>query len=160
MTTRVDDALVALRRIQRKTEISAKELARTAGLNASQLLVMQFLKDRGEASAGDVAAALHLKHATLTSLADRLVERGYLGRRRCSEDRRRVWLSLLKPGDLALAAAPDLLQQRFAARFNGLEPWRQSMLIAALEQTAALLDADELDAAPVLDVGDLTAQPD
>ena len=38
-------------------------------------------------------------------------------------------------------------------RFAALEDWEQSLLIAGLERTASLLDAEGLEATPVLDVG-------
>ena len=52
MTDRSEDALIALRQIQRRTEQASKRLASTAGLTPSQLLVMQILSERGEISAG------------------------------------------------------------------------------------------------------------
>ena len=57
----------------------------------------------------------------------------------------------------ALSTAPNILQQRFEARFSKLADWEQAFLIAGLERTAAMLDAEEIDAAPVLDVGSLTS---
>ena len=43
MSKRSEDALIALRRIQRVTELASKRLARTAGLNPSQLSVLRIL---------------------------------------------------------------------------------------------------------------------
>lgn len=153
---RSEDALIALRQIQRRTELASKRLASQAGLTPSQLLVMQILKERGETSAGDISQMTQLKHATITSLVDKLEARGMLSRRRCDEDRRKVWLALLHPGATAISDAPDLLQQTFTANFNKLPDWHQSMLVSALENVAVLLDAEDLDAAPILDVGDLS----
>ena len=159
MSQRSEDALVALRQIQRKTELAAKRLAQTAGLTPSQLVVLQILKEKGEVSAGDVAKQTQLKHATITSLIDKLERRGFVSRRRCDTDRRRVWLDLLPAGDAALIQAPDLLQETFARRFDGLPDWHQSMLVSSLERVAALLDAEDIEAAPVLDIGALDEKP-
>lgn len=159
MSHRSEEALIALRQIQRRTEQVSKKLASLAGLTPSQLLVMQILKERGETSAGDVSNLTQLKHATITSLVDKLVARDLLARRRCDEDRRRVWLTLLPAGEKAITSAPDLLQETFQARFENLPDWHQSMLVSALERVAALLDAEDLDAAPVLDVGALDEKP-
>ena len=159
MSNRSEDALIALRQIQRKTEQASKRLASMAGLTPSQLLVMQILRERGEISAGQVAQMTQLKHATITSLADKLVARGLISRRRCEEDRRRVWLVLLPDGETAMTSAPDLLQDTFERRFDVLPDWHQSMLVSALERVAALLDAEDLDAAPILDIGALDEKP-
>lgn len=159
MSERSEEALIALRQIQRRTEQASKKLAAQAGLTPSQLLVMQILAERGEISAGDVSNLTQLKHATITSLVDKLVARGLAARRRCEEDRRRVWLQLLPEGEAAITSAPDLLQETFQTRFQSLPDWHQSMLVSSLERIAALLDAEDLDAAPILDIGALDERP-
>ena len=155
MSERYDDALIALRRIQRITEISAKKLAQTARLTPSQMSVMRILDEAGEVSAGQVAAATQLKHATITSLVDKLEARGMIARRRGDTDRRKVWLQLLAPGKAALTQSPDPLHETFTQNFAELPEWEQAMLVAALERVTTLLNAANLDAAPILDVGDL-----
>ena len=100
-----------------------------------------------------------LKHATITSLVDKLVARNLLTRRRCDQDKRRVWLSILPEGKAAITSAPDLLQDTFQTRFSKLPDWHQAMLVSALERVTALLDAEDLDAAPILDVGALDENP-
>jgi DNA-binding MarR family transcriptional regulator len=159
MSVRSEDALIALRQIQRKTEQASKKLAAQANLTPSQLLVMQILAERGEISAGDVSKLTQLKHATITSLVDKLVARGLATRRRCEEDRRRVWLTILPEGQNAITSAPDLLQETFHTRFETLPDWHQAMLVSSLERVAALLDAEDLEAAPILDVGALDERP-
>lgn len=159
MSSRSAEALIALRQIQRRTEQASKRLAAMAGLTPSQLLVMQILSERGETSAGEVSKLTQLKHATITSLVDKLVARNLLGRRRSEEDRRRVWLTLLPEGEKVISSAPDLLQDTFETRFDALPDWHQSMLVSSLERVAALLDAEEMDAAPILDIGALDEKP-
>lgn len=159
MSKKADDALIALRQILRKTESSAKRLANTAGLTPSQLRVLQVLAERGETSAGDISQLTQLKLATLTSLVDKLEARGLVTRRRCEEDRRRVWVAITGAGGNSLHAAPDLLQDTFQHRFAGLPDWQQSMIVASLEHVASLLDAENVEAAPILDVGALDERP-
>ncbi|MEO0607152.1 MAG: MarR family winged helix-turn-helix transcriptional regulator [Pseudomonadota bacterium] len=159
MTERSEHALIALRQIQRRTEQASKKLAAQAGLTPSQLQVMQILAERGEISAGEVSNLTQLKHATITSLVDKLVARGLMARRRCDTDRRRVWLTLLPDGHTAITSAPDLLQETFQLRFQALPGWHQAMLVSALERVAAILDASDIDAAPVLDVGEIEKLP-
>ncbi|MEM6626387.1 MAG: MarR family transcriptional regulator [Pseudomonadota bacterium] len=160
MNSRSEDALIALRQIQRKTEQASKRLASTAHLTPSQLLVMQILSERGETSAGEISKLTQLKHATITSLVDKLVARGLMARRRSESDRRRVWLTLLPEGEKEITSAPDLLQDTFQSRFETLPDWHQSMLVSALERVAALLDAEDLEAAPILDIGALDERPE
>ena len=160
MSKKSEDALIALRKIQRVTELASKRLARTAGLTPSQLSVLRILSEYDEVSAGWLAEATQLKHATITSLIDKLEARGMIARRKCDEDRRRVWMTLLPAGRAALTESPDPLHETFSQRFDVLPDWQQSMLVSALQQVTSLLDAEKLEAAPVLDVGELDQQPD
>ncbi|MCH9675341.1 MAG: MarR family transcriptional regulator [Gammaproteobacteria bacterium] len=153
MEKRSDHALTVMRQILRKTEIHARDLARAAGLTASQRMLLQVLEEIGEAKAGMVASRLGITQATTTSLVDRLEKAGLVQRRRFDTDKRQVWISLTQAGRARLSRAPDGLQELFEGRFEALEAWEQSMLIASLERIAGMLDADTLDAAPLLDSG-------
>ncbi|GGX70696.1 hypothetical protein GCM10011309_21060 [Litorimonas cladophorae] len=153
MTTRVNDALIALRKIQQRTDQASKILAQTVGLTPSQLNVLLHLQDRGETSAGEIATLTHLKHATITALVDKMVERGFVSRRKSDEDRRKVWVKLEPEGEAAILSAPNLLQETFRTRFEKIPSWQQAMLVAALEQVASIIDAENIEAAPVLHSG-------
>lgn len=159
MTQRSEDALIALRQIQRRTEQASKRLAQMVNLTPSQLLVLEILSEQGETSVGEISALTQLKHATITSLIDKLVANGLVARRRCDEDRRRVWVALEAAGKRALKSAPDLLQGTFEAGFSKLPDWHQAMLVSSLERVVALLNATDIDAAPVLHIGALDEKP-
>lgn len=62
---------------------------------------------------------------------------------------------LTDAGQSTLERSPDLLQNRFERGFECLEEWEPAMIVTTLERVAALLDAEEIEAAPVLGVGDL-----
>ena len=155
MESRVSDALVAIRRIVRAAEFASRDLARTTGLTPSQLIVLQIVAREGEPGAGAIAGAARLSQATVTALLDKLEARGLVIRNRGSQDRRRVSVELTEEGRRALADMPDVLQDRFAARFENLADWEQASIISGLERVAALLNAEGIDASPVLDVGAL-----
>jgi len=152
---RSQQALIVLRRILRATENRARTLSRQSGLTASQLLLLQTLENEGECTAGTIAARLGITQATTTSLVQKLEAKGLVVRKRGATDRRTVWLTLSESGRTKLAEAPDSLQELFSQRFEKLEDWEQMMLMASLERVASMLDAEELDASPVLDIGAL-----
>lgn len=155
MDSRSNTALVALRRILRVTELNSRKLARQSELTASQLLVMQHVAQAGKALPSAIAKAVDLKQATVTVLVNKLEQLGLVTRTRDTEDRRRVWVELTDAGRAALDRSPDLLQNRFERGFESLEEWEQAMIVTTLERVASLLDAEDIEAAPVLDVGDL-----
>lgn len=125
------------------------------------MVVLQIIDREGELGAGAIAASARLSQATLTALLDKLEARGAVRRRRASDDRRRVAVSLTDAGREVLRAAPDGLQQRFASRFDQLKDWEQAGLVAALERIAVMMDAEGIDASAILDVGsiDRPAEP-
>ncbi len=156
MTSHLDHALIALRQILRATEISSRALAKQCGLTPSQLILMELIAKTGGATPGALAKEISLSHATVTALIDKLEKRRLVKRTPDAADRRRVIVALTKEGAEMRENAPSMLQQRFERGFNKLEDWEQSFLVAALERTVALLDAEGLDAAPVLDVGSIS----
>jgi DNA-binding MarR family transcriptional regulator len=155
MDNRSQIALVALRRILRVTELNARRLADQSELTASQLLVMQHVGRTKKALPSAIARAVDLKQATVTVLLNKLEEAELVTRLRDTKDRRRVWVELTDAGQAALDRSPDLLQNRFEQGFSKLEGWEQAMIVSTLERVAVLLDAEQIEAAPILDVGDL-----
>lgn len=145
--------LRALRRVLRATEIGNRKLATATGLTPSQLLVLHEIDHRQPVTPGAIAQALDFSQATITVIVDRLEARGLVQRRRGERDRRQFHLSMLAAGSEVLNNAPDPLQTVFTSRFAELPPWEQAMLLAAAERLAALMGAEGIDAAPLLDSG-------
>lgn len=160
MSSRLDFALIALRQILRATEISSRALAKQCGLTPSQLIMMQIINSWRGASPGYIAKELSLSHATVSALIDKLEMRGLVYRERNEQDRRKIYAKLTPEGERVVTDAPDSLQQQFQNGFVKLEKWEQSLLVAALERTVSLLDAERLDASPVLDVGSIADVPE
>lgn len=153
MKNRSDSALVALRRILKATETNARSLSRTAGITPSQFVVLQLISHQSETSPSEIARRVSLTQATVTSLLDKLEAKSLIARRRDAKDGRRIVVKLTGAGSKLLREAPDALQEIFQSRFDALADWEQAALIAALERIASLLDAEKIDASPVLDLG-------
>jgi DNA-binding MarR family transcriptional regulator len=152
---RTDTSLIALRRILRATELYGRDLAKAAGLTAAQFRVLQVVAERGLCTAKDISQRMSISQATVTSLVDKLVRQGMVTRERCETDRRQTNIVITDRGRETIEKAPDALQQRYVRKFEALEDWEQASLISALERIAAMLDAEDLDVAPVLDTGEL-----
>ncbi len=155
-------ALVLLRQIIRATELQDKHISRSTGLTPPQLLTLQTLRRLAPLTSGSLAAELGLAQATVTSILDRLERKGFVVRERGTEDRRKIWVLLSEKGQALLEGAPTMQQDLFVRQFEALQEWERSMVISALERIACILDAQDLDAAPMLDIGklDRTLEPD
>ncbi len=145
--------LKALRRILRATDGGNRKLAAATGLTPSQLLVLREVEARDEVTPGSIAQRLQFSHATITAIADRLVDLGLITRTRGERDKRQILLNATAEGRQRLADAPDMLQEIFAERFAALPTWEQAMILAGTERLAVILGAGDIDAAPLLDTG-------
>ncbi len=151
----IEEVLVALRRLIRATDLRSKQLSKTVGLTAPQLLLLQTVNRHGDITIGDIARNMSLSQATVTTIVDRLEARALLVRQKSTSDKRRVYVSLTAEGVRVLADAPTALHTQLIEKFRSLESWEQSMILASLQRLANMMDAEQIDASPVLDIGDL-----
>lgn len=149
-----DEVLVALRRIIRATDLYSKRLNKDSGLTAPQLLLLQTIQRMGAGIAINmISKEVNLSQATVTSIIDRLEARKLVKRERSNVDKRKVNVVLTETGIELIKEAPTPLQDHFIQRFQNLQDWEQSSILSSLQRVAYMMDAEEIDASPVLDVG-------
>ncbi len=146
-----DHVLISLRQIIRAIDLHSKRLEKESGLTGPQLLVLQQLTTHEELTAGVIAREISLSQPTVTSIIDRLERKDLLKRERNQHDKRKVMLSMTEAGRAAVAKAPALLQDSFVRTFNQLEDWEQTLILSSLQRVSDMMNAAELDAAPLLD---------
>ncbi len=151
----IEDVLVALRRVIRATDMHSKYLSKTTGLTAPQILLLQTIRARGDMTVSELANDMSLSQATVTTIIDRLEHKGFAYRERSKEDKRKVFTYLTDAAVEILKTAPTPLQEQFTRQFNDLQEWEKSMIISSLQRVAQMMDAQHIDAAPVLDVGSI-----
>jgi DNA-binding MarR family transcriptional regulator len=98
-------ALAELRYLLRKFVREGDSVARSAGLEPQQyllLLAIRGLPDGEEVTIRALADRLALKHHSAVELIDRLESHGYVRRSRSRDDRRRVLVVLLPRGEKLL----------------------------------------------------------
>jgi len=155
-----EQILVALRRVSRAVDQYSRQLAQLHGLTGPQAMIMKTLARHDGMSMGELARAVSLSQATVTDVAKRLEARGLLERRRDSDDRRRVGIRLTAAGKRLTDAPLPLLQEHFVAQLHELQDWEQSQLLSSLQRIAQMMNAQDLDAAPLLASGAVAASPE
>jgi DNA-binding MarR family transcriptional regulator len=116
----------AVRRTSSLMQLVSQAAADRIGINATDLNCLNILSFSGHMTAGELARATGLTTASITGVADRLEEAGFVRRERDARDRRRVVIRLVL--DRALSdIAPVFLP-----------------MIRSLEETAARYTDDEL----------------
>ena len=116
----------AVRRTSSLMQLVSQAAADRIGINATDLNCLNILSFSGHMTAGELARATGLTTASITGVADRLEEAGFVRRERDSRDRRRVVIRLVLERALS-DIAPVFLP-----------------MIRELEQTAARYTDDEL----------------
>ena len=155
---RINEVLVALRRIIRATDLHSKYLAKNTGLTSPQMLLLQTLRNKGEDTVGGVAKEMSLSQATVTTILDRLEKKALVIRERPTSASRKVLVYLSDNALEILKDAPLPRQEQLTRQFSDLQDWEQLMIISSLSRIAQMMDAQHIDAAPVLDVGTLDRQ--
>jgi len=152
-----DQVLVAIRRIIRAIDLHSRRLAQNHGLTGPQALILKEVARTKPQTAGELANHVSLSQATVTDIVKRLEKRGLLVRERSQLDRRRITIRLTNAGKSLISQTLPLLQEEFAMRFSQLRDWEQNQLLASVQRLAALMNADSIDASPVLASGSLRA---
>ncbi len=147
------DVLVVLRQIIRATDLHSKKIMKLSGLTTPQVLVMKAIDDLGAVTVKKLSDHISLSQATVTTILKRLENKNLACRNRSVNDKRIVNAALTTSGREALKNAPQLLHESFVSRFESLKKWEQTQILSTLQKVAMMMDAEEIDAAPLLDVG-------
>ncbi|MDP6978795.1 MAG: MarR family transcriptional regulator [Myxococcota bacterium] len=150
----VEDQIVAsIRRVIRAIDLQSRRLQDRHNLTGPQLATLREAERVGQPSISALARAVHLSQPTVSGIVTRLERRGLIARKRSEGDRRSVGIEVTKEGLDVLDEAPSLLQEDFRAELARLEDWERHWMLSALERIASMMDAEHLDAAPILETG-------
>jgi DNA-binding MarR family transcriptional regulator len=152
-----EQVIAALRRITRAIDLHSRVLLQTSGLTIPQLITLQAIQRLQPITVGALAREIHLGPATVTGILRRLEKRGLVSRTRGDLDRRSVVVQLTDDGVRLLVEAPSLLQDRFRRELAKLQEWERTMILATLQRIASMMDAQDIEAAPVLVPGGVSA---
>ncbi len=147
------DILCSLRRIVRRIEGASIELESQHGVTAPQLLCLHALARVGSITQIELSREVRLSPPTLVGVIDRLETKKLVKRQRDTEDRRRIHLVLTDAGRAVAARAPEPLQHHLERGLDAMPDAERTAIAGALGQLVRLLEAEHIDAAPVLASG-------
>ena len=103
-------------------------------LTVAQYLSMEALSDKGsECSMSELAERIQQSSATMTGIVDRLVEKGWVTRRRSEEDRRAVFVDLTAQGHEILDHVANERRQSVQDSIRKMDPGDVSSFIRLLQ---------------------------
>lgn len=153
--------LRAIRRVIRRTSEHSRAVGKHGGVSVPQMLCLKAISEFPEGTeitVAMVAKAVQLSAPTVSRILDKMEKSGYVSRERNSRDRRRVCVSLTKDGWQRTENLPTPLHEQFLKRLDTLDPIECLGLLRGLERVVELMDAEEMDASPLLtpelEVGD------
>jgi DNA-binding MarR family transcriptional regulator len=152
-----EELFIALRRITRAIDLHSKKLQRETGLTTSQLLVLEAVVKLDTSTPSNIAKEVQLSQATVTNLVDRMERNKLVLRQKSIADKRVVEVQLTEKGRGMVELAPEPLQAGFLREYRKLERWEQHQLIGSIQRIAVLMDAEDIDASPILTTGDVEA---
>ncbi|GAB2183146.1 MarR family transcriptional regulator [Roseibium sp. LAB1] len=143
----------ALRKIVRAIDLRSREVSRLTGLTIPQIVVLQGIRDLGEVTTKALSDNADLSSATVVTILDKLEEKGLVERYRSVSDRRIVHTRLTDRGTEVASNLPGLLHEEFERKFDNLNAADRAHLVSSIEQIAEMMNAHNLDAAPILMTG-------
>lgn len=155
---RHEEVLVAIRQIIRAIDLNSSRLSKEVGLTGPQLVLMREIRDSSKETIRQMARNTNMSQATATTILDRLEKRGLVVRLRSQLDKRKVHAHLTDSGRELLSKAPLPLQDSFVSRFQRLEEWEQLLLLSSVQRLSSMMNAEHLDAAPLLVPGSVSAR--
>ncbi|MCG8421451.1 MAG: MarR family winged helix-turn-helix transcriptional regulator [Proteobacteria bacterium] len=152
------EVLRAIRKIVRRVSEHSKYLARESGLTMPQLVCLKAIGEMEEAGEREITVVMvskrvQLAPATVSRIIDRLCRGELVLRERRARDRRKVCLSLSPAGLDRFHTLPVPLHERFVDRWMALDESERSQLMNSMLRITELMDATDLDAAPILAPG-------
>jgi DNA-binding MarR family transcriptional regulator len=144
--------LSTLRQITRAIDIRSRQLSKTIGLTAPQLIVLNALSSTNHIPIGRLADQVSLSQATVTSIVDRLESRHLITRLRNDPDRRKVILEVTDEGRRVVAQSPAILQEEFLDAFGKLPPEEQRQILTTLQHVCEMMKVHTGEDIPILDL--------
>jgi DNA-binding MarR family transcriptional regulator len=145
--------LSAMRRIIRSVDLYSKELAAKARITSPQLVCLLTLAEKGAMTATTISREVFLSPSTIVGILDRLEDKGLVKRERTSKDRRVVTVSVTEAGRELARSAPSPLQDTLTEALRTLPLAEQLDIATSLERVVRLMEAQHIDAAPILETG-------
>lgn len=156
------EILVKLRRIIRSINLESKKIEKELGISIPQLLVLKYLSDQKDyrAFAKDIKEYINLNASTVSGILSRLEGKGLLAKTMRSSDKRATYIVLTAKGADLLNNSPSTLQEKLSKRLLKLSTSQIEELDRNIELLTTIMDVEDLDAAPLLTIKEMSSQSD
>lgn len=154
------DILISLRKIIRSINLENKQIEKKYGVSTPQVLLLNFLKSKADyqSTATELKEFLNLNASTISGIIKRLEVKKLIAKIPNSKDKRVIKISLTVEGINLINRMPEVLHEKFSDKLKCLTPAKLKSLKESMDQLVELLNAEEIDASPILSTEDTITQ--
>jgi len=116
---------------------------RTSNVSGRQLSVLHHLIDVGPRTVGQIGQFLYVRDATVSPLLERMEREGYVTRRRCQDDNRKVLVEPTALGREVVEHAPQSMVWHLRVSLPKLPVDELRLIDDALQRLSAVAQVDE-----------------
>ena len=156
------EILIKLRKIIRSVNLESKKIEKELGISIPQLLVLQYLSDQNDyrAFAKDIKEYINLNASTVSGIISRLESKSLVAKLPKPNDKRATYIILTAKGADLLYKYPPTLQEKLSKRLKKLTPEQIEELDRNIELLTLIMDVEDMDAAPLLTIEEMTSHPE
>jgi DNA-binding MarR family transcriptional regulator len=156
------EILIKLRKIIRSVNLESKKIEKELGISIPQLLVLQYLSDQNDyrAFAKDIKEYINLNASTVSGIISRLESKSLVAKLPKPNDKRATYIILTAKGADLLYKYPPTLQEKLSKRLKKLTPEKVEELNKNIELLTLIMDVEDMDAAPLLTIEEITSHTD
>lgn len=127
------------------------------GISIPQLIILQFLSEQEEykAQASQIKKHINLNASTVSGIIKRLESKSLVARLPRPDDRRASYVTLTAKAWELLQKSPVTLQEKMTERLKNLDDKQIEGLSENIDLLIHLMDAEDIDAAPLITNADL-----
>lgn len=146
------EILTKIRQIIRSIHMESKRIEKQYSISIPQLLTLQYLAQQTnyQSSARDLKDHLQLNASTISGILSRLEQKGLIARLPRFKDKRVTYVALTEKGMTLLDKAPTTLFERLSGALEKLPAEDISSLHQHLDFLVTAMDAQDIDASPIL----------
>ncbi|MBP9752057.1 MAG: MarR family transcriptional regulator [Candidatus Moranbacteria bacterium] len=142
------ELLVMIQKEIRAATLFAQAVAKSSGMHPTDIRCLDFLNERGHATAGELSAIAGITTGAMTAVIDRMEQAGLVQRTTDAHDRRKVIIRFLHGHSNRIQATRGLLTKgipRLLSEYNGDEiqtiiDWNMKITALLQEEARAIQD--------------------
>lgn len=140
----ISEIVQSFRKIFKYIQEYSEEVLKEFGVTGPQLWLLKTLENGDGAPVSDLSQKMFLHISTVSSIINRLEEKGYIERKRTKADRRVVFIHLTDAGKAVNAKAPDPAQGKLLHGLQKLSQKKVLDLYESLQEIVQLMEVEHI----------------